>query len=474
MLEPPSPPDEADRQADLDRLQVLDTEAEPRYERLVRLAQAVLGMPIALISLVDRDRQWFKARLGVPVSEAPRATSFCGHAILSDALFVVPDALADRRFYDNPHVVSGLKVRFYAGRPIHGPSGQRVGTLCVLDHVPRVFTDTQRQLLEDLAVLAEAELQRLALADAIAQLRRRQAELSGLVEAAPSMVQIVDDAGGLVYVNTQWRTALGYDEASLPPTAEALFPTDAPEQRAAWRKALVLAFASDAPVPCPPLRLRRADGGEVGVVGRLRRHRLGAQSVVICLLRDGEGQDAEVALLRQQASTDALTGLPNRRALETHLAAAVATAMARGAPLSVALLDVDHFKRVNDTYGHATGDAVLVALAACLRGALRPSDFLARLGGEELCLVLPATDLGAAVRVVERLRARVGAAPLVVQDTSPMAVEEATEVAVTVSAGVAAVRLGQEDTAAPALARADEALYAAKKAGRDRVEPAAP
>jgi phosphoribosyl 1,2-cyclic phosphodiesterase/GAF domain-containing protein len=155
---PPTPPDESQRLAALHGLGILDTPPEERFDRLTRLASAVLGVPVALVSLVDRDRQWFKSFVGLDVNETPREVSFCAHAIHGRDILLVPDALQDPRFADNPVVTSGPRVRFYAGRPLWLPSGHCVGTLCIGDTHPRDLTPEQMQLLDDLGALVEREI----------------------------------------------------------------------------------------------------------------------------------------------------------------------------------------------------------------------------------------------------------------------------------------------------------------------------
>lgn len=142
MLVPSIPPDEAQRLDDLCRLELLDTEPEARFDRITRTAARLFGVPTALITLVDADRQWFKSRQGLQVASTPRRVSFCGHAVLQDGAFVVNDARADPRFADNPLVTGEPHVRFYAGMPLHGSAGHRVGSLCVIDPVPRAFSPT--------------------------------------------------------------------------------------------------------------------------------------------------------------------------------------------------------------------------------------------------------------------------------------------------------------------------------------------
>jgi len=169
---------EADRLAALRRYRILDTEPEQRFDDLVLLASQICGTPIALISLIDRDRQWFKARVGVDVTQTPRDVAFCAHAIQQAGLFVVPDALEDARFRENPMVRLDPRIRFYAGAPLVTGDGHALGTLCVLDREPRVLTPAQEAALEALKrqVIAQLEL-RLSLDELAGALAARdQAE----------------------------------------------------------------------------------------------------------------------------------------------------------------------------------------------------------------------------------------------------------------------------------------------------------
>lgn len=162
FLAAPIPADEAGRVRALHEYGVLDTEAEEAFDDQVLLAAQLCQTPIALISLVDSERQWFKARVGLETRETPRHISFCGHAILRDELFVVEDAARDPRFRGNPLVCGGPRLRFYAGAPLTTHSGHRVGTLCVLDQLPRRLDAEQSRGLRALArqVVAALELRR--------------------------------------------------------------------------------------------------------------------------------------------------------------------------------------------------------------------------------------------------------------------------------------------------------------------------
>jgi GAF domain-containing protein len=160
MTPAPIPPRDAERLQALHALLILDTPPEERFDRIVRFAADEFGVPMALISLVDSQRQWFKARLGLAACETSREVSFCGHAILAPEVFVVEDTLADPRFADNPLVTGDPHLRFYAGAPLALPSGHLAGTLCVLDTAPRVFDTVDRAILAGLGEIAAEELAR--------------------------------------------------------------------------------------------------------------------------------------------------------------------------------------------------------------------------------------------------------------------------------------------------------------------------
>jgi diguanylate cyclase (GGDEF)-like protein len=171
MLSPETPDDEALRQQTLDDQELVDTPADPYLDTLVRVVRDIFSVKTVLISLVDHNRQWFKSRVGLELSETPRTTSFCAHAILGTHPFVVDDTHNDLRFHDNPLVLNNPQIRFYAGQPLFTEEGQALGTLCMFDSVPRQMTDKQLRLFMDMVVLVEGYLKLRHVSDQTAQLR---------------------------------------------------------------------------------------------------------------------------------------------------------------------------------------------------------------------------------------------------------------------------------------------------------------
>lgn len=176
MKKPDIPTDESARLATLKSLNILDTLPEERFDRLTRMAKRLFGVPIALVSLVDADRQWFKSAQGLTASETPRDISFCGHAILDDEILVVPDTSKDQRFADNPLVKDSPGIRFYAGCPIRATDGSKLGTLCVIDQQPGSMGADDLELLQDLAAMVERELAvvQMATVDQLTKLLNRR------------------------------------------------------------------------------------------------------------------------------------------------------------------------------------------------------------------------------------------------------------------------------------------------------------
>ncbi|MEM9347017.1 MAG: GAF domain-containing SpoIIE family protein phosphatase [Planctomycetota bacterium] len=210
MIAPVLPENEEERLASLHALELLDSPKEERFDRIVSLTKAVMGVPIAYIALIDSDRQWFKAKQGMcdVVTETPRDESFCGHAILQDQPLIVEDALKDPRFFDNPMVTAEPFVRFYAGHPLQSQSGHNVATLCVVDTTPRGFSDDDMIKFHHLAAMAERELSMLGV---IATQRDMIETRNALVASQQALARELSEAADYV---TQFLPAreVGIDE----------------------------------------------------------------------------------------------------------------------------------------------------------------------------------------------------------------------------------------------------------------------
>jgi diguanylate cyclase (GGDEF)-like protein len=267
---PDSPEDESMRLRALRALNILDTPAEERFDRLTRIAQRLFNVPISLVSLVDGHRQWFKSKQGLDAQETPRNISFCGHALLGDGIFMIPDATQDERFHDNPLVTGGPEIRFYAGCPLHSLDGSKLGTLCIIDREPRVLSDSDLQLLADLAHLVESELVAVEL-----------------------------------------------------------------------------------------------------------------------------------------ATLDELTAIANRRGFAMLAQHTLDYCELKSYNATLVFFDLNKFKAINDSYGHAAGDRVLVTFAEMLKSQTRGSDVLARLGGDEFVALLPKTSAEQAKQMITGFRERV-------------------------------------------------------------------
>lgn len=342
---------EKERLSALQACDVLDTPDEQRFDDLTQLASKLVGTPIALISLVDKDRQWFKSRVGIDAMETPRDQAFCAHAILNPkAPLVVPDARQDDRFSDNPLVTDQPGIRFYAGAPLLDYDQMPLGTLCVIDTVPRIVSKEQLETLDALARQASAQLQLTRLVRELHEKNRiQERDYKRMVE---------------------YKTRL----------------------------------------------------------------------------------EESVVELERLSTTDTLTGLYNRRAFNQHLVMEFDRSRRYSSPMALVMVDVDHFKHINDRFGHPTGDEVLQKLGSVLRETERLSDMPSRFGGEEFALLLPNTTAADAHHLAERLRQSIESCDW------PCGT-------VTVSVGVTSRR--DDDTHQSMLSRGDRALYAAKAAGRN-------
>jgi len=214
---------ESARLADLRSYKILDTDPERSFDDLTLLASYICKAPIALITLIDADRQWFKSRIGVSITQTPREVSFCARAIEQPDLFIIPDATKDERFKANPFVVSEPKIRFYAGAPFRSSSGHALGTLCVVDCVPRKLTDEQQNALRALSrqVQGLLELRRnlFELKSALAERNRAEQERDRTMEHLQQTLGHVQRLSGLIPACSTCRL-----DVTIPANVNAISP----------------------------------------------------------------------------------------------------------------------------------------------------------------------------------------------------------------------------------------------------------
>ena len=452
----PYPENEAARLAALRDYRILDTAAEERFDRITRVLARSLGVPIALVSLVDDNRQWFKSRFGLDASETPREQAFCAHAICQSEVMVVEDATRDSRFADNPLVTGAPDIRFYAGAPLMVEGGHKLGTLCAIDRKPRQIDEEQKALLTDLAALVvdEMEMRRL-----VERAQKAETRLVDAVEALPDGFVLYDAEDRMVLCNQRYKEIYAESAPAMVPgatfeevirygVAHGQYPEAAGWEEDWIAERLERHFNPGGPIEqeLPGdrwLRIQERRTREGGLVGF---------RVDITMLKR---QRREMARL---AWEDCLTGALNRRRFVELAEVEMKRALRYGGAPALLLIDLDHFKRINDTHGHAAGDAVLKSVVARWREVLRESDLLGRLGGEEFAVLLPNSDEEGAASLADRLRSATAQEPVVF---------EGIDLPVHISVGITVCE-PQSDSLENALARADAALYQAKQEGRDR------
>lgn len=457
--------------------ELMASRPEQECDELVSLVAAICGTPIGMVTLLDTRQEWFRSADWLKRQGMPRESVFCDHVVRQRGLFVVADSLADARFASSPLVIGEPHLRFFAGVPLHTAGGDLLGTLAVIDKVPRILNDDQAHTLQVLGRQVSARLELLVQRTALEQaLREKDEATSGLrtseelfrafTNASPFMSYIKDAAGRLLFYNRSFAQRFGVSEdACLGRTDEQLWPRNLSSVRA--HDLEVMAGGSMMEIEeqiCEPdgticsLRFLkfpwRDSAGKVLLAG------------VALDVSEDKAQKNELERyhreleqandqLRRLVVTDELTGLRNRRAFEERLAMEFSMARRRNRELSVLLIDVDDFKRINDRWGHAAGDEALRRLGMILRSTVRLPDLAARYGGEEFVVLLPESGEESASGLARRLMARVAA-------------EEWENERLTISIGMAAITepLVSGDQL---VELADEALYAAKRAGKNRV-----
>jgi len=380
----PAAMDEKTRLRALDDYAVFDTPPDIDLDRLVELAARVYGTPVAALSLVGKERLYFKSRFGMEATGIGREGSFCSYAIAGDGLFLVPDARKDERFASHPLVKEPPQIRFYAGIPLVAPAGQKIGTLCILDTKPwPKFTEDDRKNLEDVAALVmnRLELRRLDHAK-----QGGHSRFERMASTSPDAIVGADCSGRINYWNAAAETLFGYSarEAMGEPIG-LIFPHRVKKLQTAELMSLANCGTSSPSAQQLGLVAQRRDGSEFAAELSLSVWRENDDDVSFAaILRDVTDREQGEQRLFGLALLDPVTGLPNRAFLIERLQETAAKEAG-----TLLLLDLLGFKDLNDSLGHVMADLVLSEAAERLRGHLGPKSTLSRVGADEFAVFLP-------------------------------------------------------------------------------------
>ncbi|WP_349359480.1 EAL domain-containing protein [Stappia sp.] len=466
----PVPGDEAARLDALRALGIWHTPDDPAFTAIVETAADMLSCPISLVSLIGERAQWFKARVGLQIDGTPRENAFCRHTILQDDMMVVEDARTDPRFRDNPLVTGAPGIRFYAGCPVHADGGHAIGTLCVIDTVPRRAAEVPLHRLRRLATVVEGLL-RAYRASATAERQRAAADRrERLLRQIETMAEIgawrVDVAEGKLTWSEQVFAIHDLPVGDPPGLAEAIayYPgAEADKVTEAISSALETGepFFIEATLRTARGRDRRVRfiGEVTGAPPQAGAGPEAETREISGVIQDVTEQHEAERRLWESAHVDALSGLANRARFNMRLAEDLAAAARSGRALALILIDLDGFKQTNDTFGHQAGDEVIRVVSSRLRDWTADEGLCSRIGGDEFAILMTveADDAALDRRAEDLLRAiRV-----------PIVFSGAT-LHVGASVGVARA---PEDAGTPEdlLRCADMALYRAKRSGRGMV-----
>ncbi|MBB3462636.1 EAL domain-containing protein [Rhizobium sp. BK377] len=380
---------------------ILDTPPTTEFDAIVRLACSMFDMPMALISFVDEHRQWFKARQGFPLKEAPREHSFCGHVVETGAPLVVEDASKDSRFYANTFVTS-CSVQFYAGVPL-SEGKTCYGSFCVLDTKIRRFGDRDIEQLHSLASVVVALIrehrQQSLLKEQQRELELKQARFEQTERSAKVGGFEMDlNTGAVIWSDQIYRTV------GLPigkhMTSEEVIACYAPEERESVRGRIRDILNGSGTGIDKEYRIITPEGQErwIRVVSDIE-HLQGEPRRLFGIVQDVSEKVRYEQRLLQAANADPLTGLANRAAYNAHMERLAAADVQS---IGLLLIDVDRLKQVNDILGHATGDLLLKGVASRLDERLGRRGKVFRLGGDEFCVVLAETASAGRMRSLAR------------------------------------------------------------------------
>ncbi|OWW20625.1 EAL domain-containing protein [Noviherbaspirillum denitrificans] len=475
-------PDDTDQDKDdlkrlevLSALQILDSGDEPDFDRLTHFAQAVARTPMAGISLIDRDRLWFKSAIGLDIREVDRVIAFCNQAIKQDHPYVVTDARAHPLFRDNPLVTGPPHFRFYGGFPLITSSGYRIGALAVLDTKPRRLSRMRMEVLEMLAeqvmTLIELRRQRQEISFMLAEreaVNRMLSEQSEHLREAQRIGRIgsweLEPDSKILRLSEETFRIFGVNDVADAVPFSAFMGSVHRDDRAALSLALEAAMNGVAQMDL--VHRIVLPGGVVRHVherGELRlRH--GRERMVAGTVQDVSDQVAAEARIRELAYFDTLTGLPNRRFILDRLDKMVSMRHRMPYDGAVIFIDLDNFKVLNDTHGHDKGDLLLKEVARRIQSCVRHYDSVGRFGGDEFVVLVErigddAVDEGAhALHVAQKILT-------VLNEGFDL---DGLEHRSTPSIGIALLD-GEAVSTGELLKRADMAMYKSKAEGRNTI-----
>ena len=398
------------------RYKILGSQAEEDFDRIVALTSRVFDAPLACVSLVADDFIWFKSTHGFEADEIPREGAFCGRTVDLGKTLIVSDAKSDAYFQTNPLVTGEMGVRFYAGSPLLSPSGLPIGTLCILDRKPReAFSPSQIESLADLTnmIMDRIELRFARLAQQDSEKRFHQVAVS-LGEG----IACADSNGRIEFWNPGAEAIFGHTQSEmLGQPLDTLFAIDK------------TTHGVDTILELPKNKLREPGGFSTELRGLRKSGKMFHLEACFSgwsdddsfhysvIMRDVSERKREEGRIRYLAQHDTLTGLINRDYLRKVLGQAIAVAGETGRKLSLLLMDLNHFKDINDTLGHACGDEILCQVAQRLRQCMRNSQYIARLSGDEFAIVLDdLVDVRDAQGLAERITKALRREPFIIDD----------------------------------------------------------
>lgn len=417
----PLHPREEERIARLLGFDILDTATDPLLDRLTKIASQIADTPVSLLTFIDRDRQWIKAKYGTEMEQTSRENSFCSHTILNknDDPMVVTDAKKDSRFATNPFVTGDPHIRFYAGIPLQAGDGLPIGSLCVIDTKPKTLTEEQIKELQSLAAIAmdyidihrsNRQLSNLLIREkeVYNNLLRTTSEMAveapTFDDALHSLIDHLDPNLGYLScrirnMQTGGTTGIIYNPM-LPKDPELPIlwvqldssPNSPTGERAKTDFISTGALRPEFSYLVVPVRIRERLVAVIELIYPDHRKMDPRIREVFDIMASNLGIVAERELvnvdLMRQASHDALTGAANRTVFIAQLERSIAEADSLNPTTALLYIDLDGFKEVNDNFGHQTGDRLLVEVTKRLKEICRGEDLLGRLSGDEFVLLI--------------------------------------------------------------------------------------